>query len=326
MGCPAGIGPEIILRYFMTLRWPAGFQSVVIGDINVLKSCAFELNLPDSCVEWQPGTTPPADKTPVLSISNLNPEAIQWGHPDRDTAHAMVNYIETGVQLIDDGVLHGLTTCPISKAALNDAGHHFPGHTEMLASLTSSSHYAMMMAGSSLRVTLATIHCPLAKVSELLTADAIYTLIQTTAEALCTDFAINKPKIAVAGLNPHAGENKLFGNEEGLAILPAIQRAQKQGINISGPFPPDTVFYKAAKGHFDAVICMYHDQGLIPFKLLHFHDGVNVTLGLPIIRTSPDHGTAFGIAGQNKASAKSMKNALALALEMAAKPNPWKQK
>ena len=316
MGCPAGIGPEIILRYFMARRWPAGLQPIVLGDIGVLKKCATELNLQDSCISWQPGSEPIQGTTPVLPVSDLNAQAIQWGQPNKATAHAMVHYIETAVRLTQDGFLQGITTCPISKDALNNAGYHFPGHTEMLANLTASSNYAMMMAGQSLRVTLVTIHCPLAKVPDLLTPDSIFNLIMTTANALRNDFGIAAPRIAVAGLNPHAGENNLFGTEEGSAIVPAIEKAHKNDIDVSGPYPPDTIFFKATKGHFDAVVCMYHDQGLIPFKLLHFHDGVNVTLGLPIVRTSVDHGTGYDIAGKGVASAESLSEAVQLAADI----------
>ncbi len=316
MGCPAGIGPEIILRYYMARRWPAGLQPIVIGDIGVLKRCATELNLQDSCISWQPGSEPIQGTTPVLSVSDLNAQTIQWGQPNNATAHAMVHYIETAVRLTQDGFLHGITTCPISKDALNNAGYNFPGHTEMLADLTSSSNYAMMMAGKSLRVTLVTIHCPLAKVPELLTPNAVFNLITITSDALRNDFGIARPRIAVAGLNPHAGENNLFGTEEGSAIVPAIEKARKENIEVSGPYPPDTVFFKATKGDFDAVVCMYHDQGLIPFKLLHFHDGVNVTLGLPIVRTSVDHGTGYDIAGKGVASPESLSEAVQLAADI----------
>jgi 4-hydroxythreonine-4-phosphate dehydrogenase len=183
----------------------------------------------------------------------------------------------------------------------------------MLANLTNASSFAMMMAGSKLRVTLVTIHCPLREVAPRLTSQAVYSMIRITHQALTTDFAIRNPRIAVAGLNPHGGENQLFGSEEQLVIGPAIDQAQTEHVDASGPYPPDTVFYKAASGTFDAVVCMYHDQGLIPFKLLHFDDGVNVTLGLPIVRTSVDHGTAYDIAGKGLASHRSLDEAIRLA-------------
>ena len=176
----------------------------------------------------------------------------------------------------------------------------------------------MMMAGSRLRVTLVTIHCPLAEVPARLTTEAVLRLIRMTAGSLQRDFALPQPHLAVAGLNPHAGENGLFGSEEGAVIEPAVQLARGEGIAVQGPFPPDTVFFKAAAGTYDAVICMYHDQGLIPFKLLHFSDGVNVTLGLPIVRTSVDHGTAYDIAGTGQADDSSLTAAVNLAAVISA--------
>jgi 4-hydroxythreonine-4-phosphate dehydrogenase len=207
-----------------------------------------------------------------------------------------------------------MTTCPITKSALQAAGYNYPGHTEMLADLCQCSDYAMMMAGPSLKVTLVTIHQSLQTVSGDLSIGKIVKLIALSGRSLQNDFGIKTPRLAVAGLNPHAGEGGIFGDEESRLIAPAVAAAREAGWQVEGPFPPDTVFNKALGGNFDLVVCMYHDQGLIPFKLLHFADGVNVTIGLPIIRTSVDHGTAYDIAGQGKASPVS----LAAAYEMAA--------
>jgi 4-hydroxythreonine-4-phosphate dehydrogenase len=314
MGCPAGIGPEIILRYFAGTRSSASVQPVVLGDRAVLEKCSADLKLPAPCVPWEPGSPLPAWGIPVVELSAFRPEDIEWGRPNRATGMAMAHYIEAGVQLARQGILQGIATCPISKNSLNDAGYHFPGHTEMLASLTNTTNFAMMMAGSTLKVTLVTIHCPLRQVADDLTIDAVYNMIRTTHQALTTDFAIDGPRIAVAGLNPHGGENELFGNEERQIIGPAVELARTDNMNASGPHPPDTVFFKAASGAFDAVVCMYHDQGLIPFKLLHFDDGVNITLGLPIVRTSVDHGTAYDIAGRGLASHRSLEEAVRLAV------------
>lgn len=313
MGCPAGIGPEIILRYFDKGQVPENISPVVIGDIGILQKCNADLGLNMECVYWKPDEAIPDHGIPVLHNSNLNPEKLHWGIPDIHTAKSMAAYIETAVSLAQKGIIQGITTCPISKDALQSAGYAFPGHTEMLANLTDSAHYAMMMAGNQLKVTLVTIHCPLKDVSRLLSTESIYDLISITHSALSTDFGIKAPRIAVAGLNPHGGENKLFGTEEELCIVPAINHAKKKGIDAVGPFPPDTVFFQAAAGKYDVVVCMYHDQGLIPFKLLHFHDGVNVTLGLPIVRTSVDHGTAYDIAGKGVASHESLTEAIKLA-------------
>jgi len=314
MGCPAGIGPEIILRYFAGRDDSRTIQPVVLGDSKVLEKCGADLRLPAPCVPWIPGSPVPANGIPVVQLSALRPQDIEWGHPNKATGMAMAQYIEAGVKLAQQDAIQGITTCPISKSSLNEAGYHFPGHTEMLANLTKTSNFAMMMAGSKLRVTLVTIHCPFRAVADALTTEAIYNMIHTTHQALSVDFAINEPRIAVAGLNPHGGENRLFGSEEEQIIEPAIERARTDNIMVSGPYPPDTVFFKAASGAFDAVVCMYHDQGLIPFKLLHFDDGVNITLGLPIVRTSVDHGTAYDIAGRGLASPRSLAEAVSLAM------------
>jgi len=313
MGCPAGIGPEIILGYFVGRQQQREVRPVVLGDRAVLEKCGKDLQLPAPCKTWSPGTPLPESGIPVVQLSELHAGDFVWGHPNIATGKAMAHYIEAGVELARQGLIDGIATCPIAKKTLNDAGFNFPGHTEMLASLTRSTDYAMMLAGSKLRVTLVTIHCPLSAVAGRLSIEAVYRLIRTTHRALTIDFAIDKPRIAVAGLNPHGGENKLFGSEEEEIIEPAVERGRRDNIDVSGPYPPDTVFYKAASGTFDAVVCMYHDQGLIPFKLLHFDDGVNITLGLPLVRTSVDHGTAYDIAGKGIASHLSLSEAVNLA-------------
>ena len=310
MGCPAGIGPEIILRYFAEKEGSSEIQPVVLGDIKVLEKCGKELQLPAPCMPWSPGSPVPESGIPVVQLSALEQKDIVWGFPNMATGLAMAHYIENGVRLAQQDFVQGIVTCPISKSSLNNAGYHFPGHTEMLANLTKSTTFAMMMAGSKLRVTLVTIHCPLREVAKRLTSDAVYNMIRVTHQALKIDFAIKDPNIAVAGLNPHGGETGLFGFEEEEIIGPAIERFRTNNTNISGPYPPDTIFHKAASGAFDAVVCMYHDQGLIPFKLLHFDDGVNITLGLPIVRTSVDHGTAYDIAGKGLASHRSLTEAV----------------
>ena len=313
MGCPVGIGPEIILKFFTQVGSFSQYSPVILGDLGVLQHCAAELKINAEFLSWQPGMPIQTNQIPVLELSRLNAKELSWGQPTIATGKAMVNYIEKAVSLILDKTFSAMVTCPISKASLNQAGYTFPGHTEMLAALTKSKNYVMMMAGSKLRVTLATIHCSLAEVPARLNQEALIALFQTTDAALRQDFGISSPKIAVAALNPHAGEAGLFGHEEEDIILPAIQSMQAGGIKIEGPFPPDTIFFKATAGMYDAVICMYHDQGLIPFKLLHFKDGVNVTLGLPIVRTSVDHGTAYDIAGHGLADPTSLAAAVDLA-------------
>ncbi len=312
MGCPVGIGPEIILRFFAAPFSRPGRRFVVLGDMGVLRRTAGFLGLQVPLVTWRPGDAVPGEVMPVLEVSHLDPERLHWGRPDSDTGRAMGRYIEEAVGLIRTGTLAGMVTCPITKTALNRAGYHFPGHTEMLAHLTESTDFWMMMAGRRLRVVLVTIHEPLARVPGLLTRERVAACIRATLASLRSDFGVRRPRVAVAGLNPHAGEEGMFGSEEAEIIAPAVQDCGESG-SVSGPWPPDTVFHRAATGGFDAVVAMYHDQGLIPFKLLHFSDGVNVTLGLPIVRTSVDHGTAYDIAGQGVADPSSLAEACRLA-------------
>lgn len=316
MGCPVGIGPEIILRYFEVTKPSKFFRPIILGDLHLLQSYAEELQIDVAVMKWSPDAIWKHKTAHVIPVSDLSFQDIEWGKPSAVTGKAMGDYIREGVQLIQQGFLDGIVTGPISKVALLKANITYPGHTEMLADLTSCSRYSMMMAGSSLKVTLVTIHCSYKEVSGLITRERILDQIELANQALKQDYNIDSPAIAVAGLNPHSGEEGRFGNEEITIIEPAIQVAQAQGINVSGPFPPDTVFYKASRGEFDVVVCMYHDQGLIPFKLLHFEDGVNVTIGLPIVRTSVDHGTAYDIAGKGIASHKSLNSAVNLAVEM----------
>ncbi len=322
MGCPVGIGPELILKFFTRPDNPQRrLPVVVVGDPAVLHWCSRVLALPAAIVPWQPGNPVDPDVLPVYlppASSPLDPAALTWGQPDRQTGAAMADWIEGAVALIRRGAASGLVTCPISKKALHEAGSPFPGHTEMLAALCQSPAFAMMMAGRTLKVTLVTIHQSLASVPSSLTIARVAHLIDMTGRSLLGDFAIAAPRLAVAAFNPHAGENGLFGDEEERIITPAILQARQDGWLVSGPYPPDTVFHRAAAGAFDAVVCMYHDQGLIPFKLLHFADGVNVTIGLPIVRTSVDHGTAYDIAGQGIADPASLFAAVAMAAEIVA--------
>lgn len=311
MGCPVGVGPEIVLRFLATDQEHT-FTPVVLGDIGVLSRTAQLLGLALPVVAWQPGMPVQLGAINVYSLSDLG-AGLRWGQPDAVTGAAMARYIEEAARLIKAGELAAMVTCPITKAALRMAGYSYPGHTEMLAALCGASDYAMMMAGGTLRVTLVTIHQALVQAAASLSREAVEQLIAITHRALREDFGCEAPRIAVAGLNPHAGEGGLFGREEEEIIVPAVQAAAARGWQVSGPLPPDTVFYRASQGQFDAVVAMYHDQGLIPFKLLHFRDGVNVTLGLPIVRTSVDHGTAYDIAGKGIADPASLAAAFALA-------------
>jgi 4-hydroxythreonine-4-phosphate dehydrogenase len=221
------------------------------------------------------------------------------------------------VRLVQTGDAAGLVTAPISKAHVVAAGHDFPGHTELLAQLAGGVPVRMMMAGPRLRVVLVTTHLRLADVPRALSRETVLETISITARSLQDRLGIAKPRLAVTGLNPHAGEHGLFGDEETRLILPAVRAARRRGITVTEPLAADGLFAHAAGGAYDAIICMYHDQGLAPFKLLHFADGVNVTLGLPFVRTSPDHGTAFDIAGSGRADPRSMIAAVQMAADAA---------
>lgn len=240
------------------------------------------------------------------------------GQPDPKNARGVVEVIERGVRLTQDGAASALCTAPIAKKELADhAGFTHPGHTEFLGALTAARRAVMMIASDALRVVPTTIHIPLAEVPQALTAELLEDTIRITHAALIRDFGVPDPRIAVSGLNPHAGENGMLGAEDGKVIAPVCDRLRAESIKLAGPLPADTMFHAAARATYDAAVLMYHDQALVPAKTLAFDTGVNVTLGLPIIRTSPDHGTAYGIAGQNIASPSSMIEAIRLAYAMA---------
>ena len=318
MGDPTGVGPEIIVKVLSdksTLRF---CRPIVVGDTHALQRAIQLLNSTLKVHEMKKiGEEEYCHGTlNLLNLSQLEEGEMRYGNPTPPCGKAVATYIEETVRLVLAGELDALTTAPISKKALSDAGYSYPGHTEFLAELTGCKEYVMMLAGKKLKVTLATIHCGLKEVFQLLTTEKILTTIRITHEALVEYFGEKDPTIAVAALNPHAGEKGLFGKEEEEIILPAVKKAQELGIKVKGPLPPDTLFFHAARGAYTAVVSMYHDQGLIPLKLLHFEDAVNITLGLPIIRTSVDHGTAYDIAGTGKANASSLMNALKLAAKM----------
>ncbi len=317
MGDPVGIGPEIIL---LALREASIFdvcRPLVIGDAQRLKAAmqCVESHLAINTVKTPDNGLYKCGSIDVISLSKLDSIKTFWGKPTVQTGKAMVAYITAAIDMATRGSIAAIVTCPINKMAMKMAGFSYNGHTELLAERTKTEKYAMMLAGNRLRVVLVTIHMPLREVAAFLSTEKILQTIRITWNALYERFGLKEPRIAVAGLNPHAGEGGMFGDEEENIIAPAIHLAEKEGFNVSGPFPPDTLFYYAAKGDYDAVVCMYHDQGLIPFKMLHFNDGVNTTLGLPIIRTSVDHGTAYDIAGTGKAEPGS----LAAAINMAAR-------
>ncbi len=308
MGDPAGIGPEVVLKAVTSSKVKRLCRLAVLGDEMVLRYLARKMG-----IGW------PAADIRIINLSSLNPEEIRPGRPDSACGRAMMRYVEEAVLMAMDGDVDAMVTGPINKEAINRAGYKFPGHTEFMADLTRTRDYAMMLGGKKLKVVLVTIHESIKRVPGLLTIDNIYKTIQLTDGTFKKYFGL-KPRIAVAALNPHGGEKGLFGNEEKKVIVPAIKRARRAGIEVSDPLPPDTVFYRTIENkEYDVVVCMYHDQGLIPLKLIHFEDGVNVTLGLPIIRTSVAHGTAYDIAWKGVASPKSMIAAIEMAVSMAKK-------
>ena len=316
MGDPAGVGPEVIVKAFQS-SLPC-CRAVVLGDLAVIQETATRLASSLLPYQWQVGDSFPTDSRhiPVLALSQLAPDERVPGQPTPGGSDASYRYVESGVRFTLEKTLDGLVTAPISKAMWHATGHPYPGHTELLAALTDTPEVRMMLAGKQLRVILVTTHMPLAQVPQALSCERIEKTITLAAVHLKRFHGLPHPRLAVAGLNPHAGEAGAFGDEEQRLIRPAVERARTQGFDVTGPLPADTVFVRAVNGEFDAVICQYHDQALIPLKLLSWEDGVNITLGLPIVRTSPDHGVALDIAGRNKASPRSMQAALTLAADM----------
>lgn len=322
MGDPAGIGPEIIVMALSDKAIYECCRPVVMGDSGILLSeisrryprmaQGLSLNV-ISAPDEAKGVSGAID---LMAVSELEDGEIRPGKPTVAGGRAMVAYILRAVEMALQGKIAAMVTCPISKLLMQEAGYAFEGHTQLIAHLTDTSEVVMMLAGERLRVTLATIHCALRDVSRLLTQDGVLKTITITEKSLRNSFGLKRPRIAVAALNPHGGEAGLFGDEEATVITPAIQRAQQEGLCVEGPFPADTLFCKAVAGGYDAVVAMYHDQGLIPLKLIHFSDAVNVTLGLPIIRTSVDHGTAYDIAGTGQADPSSLKAAIRTAVLM----------
>jgi 4-hydroxythreonine-4-phosphate dehydrogenase len=252
----------------------------------------------------------------VLDLHNIDVSNLQIGKAQQMAGKAALEYIETAVKLAQQNRINALCTASINKEAIKLAGARVPGHTEILANLTNTKEVTMLLISGNIRVFHVTIHVPLSKVPSLITKESVLETIKLAYDSL-RSLGMADPKIAVAGLNPHASDGGLFGSEEKEKIAPAVEAANKEGIKASGPIPPDTVFVRANKGEFDAVVAMYHDQGHIPIKLLAFESGVNVTIGLPIIRTSVDHGTAFDIAGRGIADEMSMVEAIKLAAKMA---------
>ncbi len=309
-GEPGGIGPEIALRAWEVLR--TELPLLWIGDPS---------HLPDGA-DWQ--AIDDASEVAALSPRKLPVLARDFGSPavpgraDPRHAQGVIDAIRDGVGLVSSGACSALCTAPIHKAALIDgAGFGYPGHTEYLAALAGVDRVVMMLACDALRVVPATIHIPLAQVPAALTPELLEATLRITRAALIRDFGIAAPRIAIAGLNPHAGEDGKIGGEEIAVIAPLLAKLRGEGFDLQGPLSADTMFHAAARAGYDAAVAMYHDQALIPIKTIDFSGGVNVTLGLPFIRTSPDHGTAFGIAGKGLADPTSMIAALRMAARMA---------
>jgi 4-hydroxythreonine-4-phosphate dehydrogenase len=321
LGDPAGIGPEIVVKAWRALKdeGPAFF---VVGDAQAIGSAPTAsaglvrtISRPDEALAAFPHAIPVLDlplRAPVVA-----------GQPTSTAAGAIIQWIETAVGLALSGTVSGVVTAPIAKAPLYAAGFKFPGHTEFLGELTAAARFdgargpIMMLTAADLRVTLVTVHEPLARVSGRLNIQSVVNAGLVTAQALRRDFGIEQPRLAVAGLNPHAGESGSMGREEVEIIEPAVRALKDLGVDARGPYPSDTLFPAEVRATYDAALCLYHDQALIPIKMLDFWGGVNVTLGLPIVRTSPDHGTAFDIAGRGIARPDSLIAAVRLADQIA---------
>lgn len=320
MGDPAGIGPEIAVLAHGDPALRTWCRPVVYGDEAILRRAAAVVKREVAIVSpaGEPGDEPGPGRIVVAPVSSLRPDEVPFGKPSGPGARAMAAYIRAAAADVLAGRAAAVVTCPITKEGLKTAGVPFPGHTEFLAHLCGGADVVMMLAGDRLRVALVTIHVALRRALELLSPAVIERTIRITDSFFRRYMGTASPRIAVAGLNPHAGEGGLFGDEEATTIAPAVSACRGGGIDARGPYPPDTVFYRAWRGEFDVVVAMTHDHGLIPLKLVHFEDGVNVTMGLPIIRTSVDHGTAYDIAGKGTASPASLLAAIRMAAGMAA--------
>jgi len=319
MGEPAGIGGEIALKAWLEARETGLPTFVMIDDADRLAACAASIGLPvpvRTVTDAEEAAKAFDEALPVLPIEL--PARPVPGRPDPRNAGSVVRAIDLGVAAVQSGAACALVTNPIQKAALYQAGFSYPGHTEYLAHLAGDGcRPVMMLAAADLRVVPATIHIPLEQVPAALSTELIEAVGRTVAQALSRDFGIARPRLAVAALNPHAGEDGALGREEIEVIAPAVDRLRAQGIDTRGPAPADTLFHASARASYDAAICMYHDQALIPLKTIDFWGGVNVTLGLPFVRTSPDHGTALDIAGRGNANPESLIHAIRTADRMA---------
>jgi 4-hydroxythreonine-4-phosphate dehydrogenase len=318
MGDPAGIGPEVVAKALADEAVRAACRPVVFGDDAALREAARRLGLPADWVTVRVvGELRGGAAVQVCDLGGVPPGLLSAARPTREGGAASLRYVEAAAQAARDGRVAAMATAPINKQAIAFAGCRFAGHTDLLAHLLGAERPVMMLVGGPLRVALVTHHMALADVPQAISTEDIVVVGCTAAESLRRYFAIGEPRLALCGLNPHASDGSRFGTEELRLIEPAVVELRHSGINTRGPLPSDTCFLRAARGEFDAVVAMYHDQGLIPVKLLAFDDAVNVTLGLPIVRTSVDHGTAYDIAGRGVASPRSLIAAILLAVRMA---------
>ncbi|HMI39073.1 MAG TPA: 4-hydroxythreonine-4-phosphate dehydrogenase PdxA [Nitrospiraceae bacterium] len=321
MGDPAGIGPEVVAKALALGKVRGLCRPLVIGSFPVMQRTVKSLKLKMTVirVEGHEALTPRGNHLAVLDPLDHPLGRFPRGVAAPETGAASVLFIKKAVELAQLGCIDGVVTAPINKEAINMAGCHFPGHTELLADLTKAQESGMMIVGGPLRIMFVTTHVAIKDLPALLTQAKIEKAIRLAHLALRDLFGIKKPRVGVAALNPHAGEHGLFGDEETRVILPAARSAQAQGIRASDPLPADTLFGKAARGDYDGVVALYHDQGLIPLKLVAFGTCVNLTVGLPIIRTSVDHGTAFDIVGKGVADPGSLVEAITLAATLVAR-------
>ncbi|MFC4768079.1 4-hydroxythreonine-4-phosphate dehydrogenase PdxA [Effusibacillus consociatus] len=318
MGDGAGVGPEIIIKALQDQEMYEISAPFVIGDAKRLEQANQIVNgnmkvrviesVEEACFEY--GTVDCMDL-------NLLPADLPFGQVSAEAGNAAFRYLERAIQLANDGKIDAICTAPLNKEALHKAGHIFPGHTEILAKLTNTEDFSMMLSAPKLKVIHVTTHIGIIDAVKQINPKRVYTVIKLAHDTL-KKAGYQNPRIAVCGINPHAGENGLFGyGEEEEKVVPAVEQAQKEGIHAVGPLPADTLFFRTTRGDFDIVVAMYHDQGHGPVKVLGLEAGVNITVGLPIIRTSVDHGTAFDIAGKGIADELSLKEALRQAAELA---------
>jgi 4-phospho-D-threonate 3-dehydrogenase / 4-phospho-D-erythronate 3-dehydrogenase len=320
MGDGAGVGPEIIMKALKDAEIYETCAPFVIGDTKLLER-AGKIVGNEALVKTISSLDDATFQHGVVEVIDLNllPEDLPFGQISAEAGNAAFRYLERAIQLANDGKIDGICTAPLNKEALHKGGHFYPGHTEILAELTQTEDYSMMLSAPKLKVIHVTTHIGIIDAVKKISPTRVYKVIKLAHDTL-KKAGFEEPRIAVCGINPHAGENGLFGNgEEEEKIIPAVEQAKGEGVNVAGPLPADTLFFRTVRGDFDIVVAMYHDQGHGPVKVLGLEAGVNITVGLPIIRTSVDHGTAFDIAGKGIADELSLKEAIRQAVELAPK-------